>query len=176
LVRAHNCGAAVLFLPGPDRGGRTAESFYEIRFVHMNTWLCKSARSFANLQIPLHVCITACLFAAGLACMHGGVFMCKGPCIGAERRAGLHASVLLCRAACLFCTSTCTRARFTRSLSGQIGKLNLASGAVVQFTFTDAGELQKIRTRAGKKRVNGISFGNSRIYCAMPKFSGRFSD
>ena len=62
----------------------------------MNTWLCKSARSFANLQIPLHVCITACLFAAGLACMHGGVFMCKGPCIGAERRAGLHASVLLC--------------------------------------------------------------------------------
>src|SRR5437773_11120509 len=65
--------------------------------------------------------------------------------------------------------------RENSQLSGQIGKLNLASGAVVQFTFTDAGELQKIRTRAGKKRVNGISFGNSRIYCAMPKFSGRFS-
>ena len=137
---------------------------------------CICARRSVHLQIPLHVCTTACLLAAGLACMHGGVFMCKGPCIGAERRAGLHASVLLCRAACLFCTSTCTRARFTRSLSGQIGKLNLASGAVVQFTFTDAGELQKIRTRGGKKRVNGISFGNSRIYCAMPKFSGRFSD
>jgi len=52
--------------------------------------------------------------------MHGGVSIGKGPCICAERRAGLHASVLVCRAACLFCTSTCTHAGFTRSLSGQI--------------------------------------------------------
>jgi len=134
LLGAHYCGPLRPFFSlGRIGGGRTAESgvtrihnelrptlqactslktpgVYEIRLVHVNTWLCKSARRFANLQSALHINKRLCTYARGSAHMHeleahvqSAVFMCKVVCVYAARRVhDVQQRVHLCTAVCSF--------------------------------------------------------------------------
>ena len=134
MLGAHYCGPLRPFFSlGRIGGGRTAESgvtrihnelrptlqactslktpgVYEIRLVHVNTWLCKSARRFANLQSALHINKRLCTYARGSAHMHeleahvqSAVFMCKVVCVYAARRVhDVQQRVHLCTAVCSF--------------------------------------------------------------------------
>src|SRR2546422_2394074 len=101
------------------------------RRAFMCSSACLCARPSVYLQAAMHVCTTPCLFAARPACMHGAVFIRKRPCICAERHACLSDVCACVQSRVLICTSTCTRARFTRSLQR---KLNLRHDLWVEVT------------------------------------------
>ncbi len=123
---------------GPDRGGRTAESggnssrnnqlrpalesrislktqeVYEVRLVHMNTWLCQSPRRFAHLQSALHVCSRRCTFAWARCSsakrrvyVRSRMIICSGACSCAAARAYVHGRLFICRSLCTCAQPAC---------------------------------------------------------------------
>src|SRR5437867_6602414 len=107
------------------------------------------------------MCTAVILFAGRDARVHNSLFICSAPCMYARRRVHSQKAVYMSRASCLFadvcacvqsrvliCTSTCTRARFTGSLSAQIesarrrlggGDLSMKSWLSTRNTYVDYG-------------------------------------